>query len=170
VSATLRFASMGGRLGTAGWLGVAVLAGALLFLALVLEPLEVRNELLARQLNRAPQAHATTSGQQLAAFYEYLESDQAPQAWLARLDGIARAAGVELRSADYRMRDPGARIARYEIALPVTGSYAQIRRFLENALYEIPVLSLDQVSFSRLRVDDPRIQAEVRVTFHLVRQ
>jgi len=58
---------------------------------------------------------------------------------------------------------------RYEITLPLAGSYAQIRTFLENALIEIPVMSLDQVAFRRERASELQVQAEVRVTLHLVK-
>jgi Type II secretion system (T2SS), protein M subtype b len=176
MSAPAGWRRLGGDLGAAGWLALALLAGAVLFLYLVVKPLEARNAELARELASAARHPAGLGGvrdpapaQKLAAFYDYLETDQAPQGWLARLDAIARAGGVELRSAEYRMRDAGARIERYEIALPVSGTYGQVRAFLEEALYEIPVLSLDQVSFSRQRVDDSRIQAELRLTLHLVK-
>ena len=42
---------------------------------------------------------------------------------------------------------------RYEIVLPVAGSYAQIRDFLKRALAEIPVLSVDQLTLKR---DEPQ--------------
>ena len=38
---------------------------------------------------------------------------------------------------------------RYEIVLPVTGSYGQIRDFLKRARAEIPVMSIDQVTLRK---------------------
>ena len=58
-------------------------------------------------------------------------------------------------------------IERYEVALPLRGNYARIRAFLENALIEIPVLSLDHVSFRRKSPGDGAVEAEVRLTLHL---
>jgi hypothetical protein len=55
---------------------------------------------------------------------------------------------------------------RYEIMLPVSGSYPQIRDFLKRALTEIPVLSLDSISVKR---SDQALQAEMRLTLHLVK-
>jgi len=52
--------------------------------------------------------------------------------------------------------------------LPVSGSYTQIRSFLEGALAEIPVLSLDQASFRRKGTNETRIEAEIVLTFHLL--
>ena len=57
---------------------------------------------------------------------------------------------------------------RYEITLPLTGSYSQIRSFLKNALAEIPVLSLDQVNLKKDRPGDGPVNADVRMTLHLL--
>lgn len=53
--------------------------------------------------------------------------------------------------------------------MPLRGNYAQIRTFLNNALVEIPVLSLDEVRFKRERASDAQVEAEVHLTFHLVK-
>ncbi|MNC99262.1 hypothetical protein D3C83_174870 [compost metagenome] len=76
---------------------------------------------------------------------------------------------MELRSAAYRTQAAGARLERYEIVLPVSGSYAQVRDFLKRALVEIPVLSLDQVSLKRESRNDARVQAELRLAIHRMR-
>ena len=58
---------------------------------------------------------------------------------------------------------------RYEIVLPVAGSYPQIRDFLRRSLAEIPVLSVDQLSLKRESRNDAALQAELRMTFHMVK-
>jgi hypothetical protein len=58
---------------------------------------------------------------------------------------------------------------RYEIVLPVAGTYPQIRDFLRRSLEEIPVLSLDQLSVKRERRSDAAVQAELRMTLHMVK-
>lgn len=161
-----------GELGGAGMAALAVLAGALAFLTLALQPLEMRNTEVARQLSRLERTQTAAPGsapaQKLAVYYEYLQSEQPATGWLERLHATARLSGLELSAGEYRMKDAGQRVGRYEIALPVTGSYAQIRDFLGKALYEIPVLSLDQVTFSRQRASDARIQADLRFTLHVL--
>jgi len=164
------------ELGAVGLAALGLLAGAIAFLLLVLQPLEARNERLEQQLARSLQkgpspgiAHTRVAAEKIATFYKFFETDKATTDWLARLHSIGSAAGVELQSADYRMQETGTVIERYEIALPVTGSYAQIRTFLEKALVEIPVLSLDQVNFRRGRANDDTVQADLRFTLHLVR-
>jgi len=166
------------QLGAGGLAALALMAGAVLFLLIVVKPLEARNEQLEKRLARSLRQdsssgsalhRASVPAAKLAAFYRFFETEGTATDWLARLYAIGSAAGVEFRSAGYRMQDTGTRIERYEVALPVTGNYAQIRTFLENALVEIPVLSLDQVNFSRQHVNDAVVQAELRLSLHLAR-
>jgi len=159
-------------LGGVGLAALALLGGALVFLLLVLKPLEARNESLKGQLaTRAnPVASsAVQTAEKLAALYQFLQTREQPAELLAKLYSAGAAAGVELRAADYRLQKAEGRIERYEITLPVTGTYSQIRSFIGGALKEIPALSLDQVSFRRQRADDTQVEAEMRVTLHLVK-
>ena len=145
------------ELGAAGLLGLVLLTAAALFLVLGLEPLEARRAALDTQLARGdrgggPQARdrASDNAARLAAFYDFFETGEAATGWLARL------------------HKTGTRLARYEIVLPVTGSYPQIRAFLRNALADIPVLSLDQVEIKREPAQGGKVQAEARLTLHLL--
>ena len=45
---------------------------------------------------------------------------------------------------------------RYEIVLPASGSYGQIRDFLKRSVAEIPVLSVDQVTLKKEEKNERR--------------
>ena len=158
-----------------GLLGIAslvLIACGVAFQAAVLRPLEARRDALEQRISqgvapgRGGQSDAAP-GASLPRFYRFFESGEDAPTQLARLHGIGKAAGLDLRSAQYRIDKGGSRIVRYEITLPLSGSYAQIRSFLTNALAEIPVLSLDQVSLKKDRLDGP-VLADVRMTLHLL--
>lgn len=152
-------------IGPAGLAALALFAGAALFLLLVVHPLQARHEAL-----RVPaQAGGARSAEKLAEFYRFLESGEATTDALAKLHAIGTASGVQLQSATYSTRDAGARLERYEMVLPLTGSYAQIRDFLKRSLADIPALSLDQMSLKRASRADGAIQAELRLTLHRVK-
>ena len=159
-----------GPLGAAGFLLLAV---ALAFAALVVRPLEAKSRALAERVARTPASQGSDSqeavGDKLAAFYDYLARPEQTTDWLAKLYAIGRATGVELQSARYRSEQAG-RIERYQILLPLSGSYAQMREFLDRALAEIPVLSLDQMTLKRESRRDGAVQAELRLTLHMVRK
>jgi Tfp pilus assembly protein PilO len=143
----------------------ALLCTALAFSFLVVKPLQERSRLL---LSRIHPAAASSSDAKVAAVYRFLKKEESPTDWLAKLYGIGRATGIELQSASYTTHEAGGRITRYEIVLPVAGSYAQLREFLKRASAEIPVLSIDQMSLKRENRNDGALQAELHLTLHMV--
>jgi hypothetical protein len=162
------------RLGGVALLAMGVLAAGFLFLAAAIRPLEARLERLDERLGRdarlaGESTRLGTPSTKLAAFYAYFDRQESQVDWLAKLYGSAHGAGLELRAADYRLAETDGRIARYEITLPLQGSYAQLRAFLSDALEENPVLSLDQLTLRRKRVNDGAVEAEAVLTIHLLR-
>ena len=181
------------ELGPMGLASLALLAVTAMFFSLVLKPLQERNvaleSSLARNAGRTAEGQPAAGGGKLERFYDRLGTNEAPTDWLAKLYGIGKATGVELQSGSYRSVSPaaaansatagngaerpgaggGGRIERYEIVLPVAGSYPQLREFLKRALIEIPVLSLDQLTLKRESRDDGAVHAELKMTLHLVK-
>jgi hypothetical protein len=159
------------ELGLAGLLALVLLALAGLFSLIELKPMQARNNVLAERLaHGAPgPSPAALAAEKLAVFYQYLDKGEDTTDWLAKLYGIGKATGVELHSANYRVQSAGGRMERYEMVLPLTGDYRQVREFLRRALAEIPVLSLDQLTLRRESRSDAMVQAEVRLTLHRVK-
>jgi len=151
---------------------LAVLAGSVAFLFQFVKPLEERAQRLERdvQPTALKRVALDTPAARLEAFHTRLDRAETKDEWLAKLYAAARASGLELRAAQYRLAESRQRIERYEISLPVSGSYSQIRRFLESALADIPVMSLDRASFRRKAITDGRVEAEIVVTLHLLRK
>ena len=149
------------------------------FLHLVLRPMEEQHRALEQAVSRLARSAgaaevarpAATPAAKLAAYYAFFDRAEEPIESLAMLYGIARGAGVELRTAEYRTAaSDDARIERYQVVLPLTGSFAQIRTFLDNALGDIPVLSLDQANFRRARANQTQVEAEVVLTLHWLKR
>lgn len=163
------------RLGPLGGASILLLGASAAVLVAVVLPLQETSDRLDRELQNASQEAApdglkrvsAAPVSQLAAFYEFFDRSETVDTWLAKLYGAATAAGVELRAGDYRLADSRYHFDRYHISLPVRGSYAQIRAFLEGALAEIPVLSLDHVGFRRKGTSEPRVEADIVLTLHL---
>jgi hypothetical protein len=168
-----RLQTLRNSLGASGLAALALLAAGLLFLVFVLNPLEARNaDLSARMTGNSPNGlsfQPNAAGAQLEDFYAFFDNNEDTTDSLAKLHAIAKSVGVEMRTAEYRMRSTGTRLTRYELALPLAGSYSQVRAFLANALQEIPTLSLDQLSLRRERANDGLVQADVRLSLYLVK-
>ena len=161
-------------LGPPGIVGIALLVGGAVFAAVALQPLEGRHAVLREQSRNAAntKGHADRSlirvaaaDGRLASFYAFFRRDDLVTDHLAKLYGVAGQAGVEPRIADYRLVEPrSGRLAEYSISMPVTGTYSQVRTFIERALDEIPVLVLDHASVRRKRVAEPQVEADIRFT------
>ncbi|HZN85726.1 MAG TPA: hypothetical protein VFB53_02970 [Burkholderiales bacterium] len=161
------------RLGAPGIAGIGVLAAcAAMFFSAQL-PLEARlaaaRAALAAEEERAARGGAPLTPEAgLAAYYKFFATGVGHERQLERLFALARQSQLQLLQGAYRyQREPGERLARYEVALPVRGSYAQIRRFLAAALNEIPVASLDRIAFERKRAADSQVEANIRFTLFL---
>ena len=152
------------QLGVAGIAGIFLLAAALFFSNYVVRPLESRSAQLAAR--KAPASAVQPGAEKVAAVYEYLSKEEETTDWLAKLHAIGAATGVQLKSASYKSQKTDARIVRYEIVLPATGSYGQIRDFLKRSLAEIPVMSVDSMNLKR---NQGMVQAEMRLTLHMVK-
>jgi Tfp pilus assembly protein PilO len=158
------------RIGMAGVAAIGLLAAALFFSSFMVKPLEQKNLSLTEAATRSGRkAEAGQPNEKVAAVYAYLKKDEETTDWLAKLHGIGTATGVQLKSAAYRTQPAEGRIVRYEIVLPVSGSYGQIRDFLKRAQAEIPVMSLDQVTLKKDQRKGGALHAEMRLTLHLVK-
>ena len=158
------------ELGLMGLAALLVFAGAGLFFTFALQPLKEKSRVLEARASVSSPAQAAPSGEKLAAVYQYLDKPETTTDWLAKLYAIGHATGVELQSASYKTQaTPVARLERYEITVPLTGSYTQMRDFLKRALAEIPVLSLDQITLKRETRREDILRAELRLTLHRVK-
>jgi Tfp pilus assembly protein PilO len=166
------------RLGPAGLLGFALLAGAGGgWFALTQPAVEEARRLAAeeqalRQRLRAAasgdEARALTPAEKLERFYAYFPPVAVAPDLLATLYAAAEGRGLALRSGEYKLlREPGFRLARYQILLPVTGSYASVRDFVGDALKALPTAVLDDVSLKRESVGAAALDAQVRLTLYL---
>jgi Tfp pilus assembly protein PilO len=161
------------QLGGLGLASLLLLAAAAAFHFLVVEPMQARNaplsERVAREAPRAQTGQPASTADKVSAVYDFLRTEEQTTDWLAKLHGIGTATGVQLKTATYRTQQTEGRIVRYEIVLPVAGSYPQIREFLKRSLAEIPVLSIDQLALKRESRNDGALQAELRMTLHMVK-
>ena len=163
------------RIGLPGVAGLGVLAACAAFWGSALAPLEERAAGARARLARfdagpgaAQRAAARTPESGLAEFYRFFAMERDATAWLERLHALARAESLELPQGAYRYNQVSdERLARYEINLPVRGTYPQIRRFIAAVLNEVPVLSLDQIAFEKKRVGDGEVEAQLRLTLYL---
>ena len=165
------------RLGTAGVIGIGLIVFAVGFYFSALRPsdralAELRAE--ARDLERELRmggslaARDATPAEQLATFYAFFPAAGETSALLKRISAAAGARGIELQSGEYRMhKSGGARLARYEISLPLKGTYKQVRGFVADVLAAVPAAVLEEVNLRRENIESARLEARVRFTVYV---
>lgn len=146
-------------------------AGAALYWG-ALRPAAERVE-RARQHLAALQARPAQRGALPAAagahpWYRRLPPESGFPDALAQLFDVAAAAGLSLDQGGYKVvREPAGRLVRYQIELPLHGTYPQLRSFLSALPRALPACALEGVQFERRRVDQGLLDAKVRVLLFL---
>lgn len=113
-----------------------------------------------------PQQAALTH--QLAQLYLRFPERKAVSEPMSHLYNAAAEQNINLDQGEYAFSvEPGGKLARYDIVLPVRGGYVQIRKFIAQALNELPTLSLDSIAFGRQKIDDVAIDAQLKMTLYL---
>lgn len=166
-------------LGLPGLLGVGLLVLALAALFSVVMPTQKDLERGRIAQQRAEQTARVQAGggkkpqtraDQLKTFYSAFPSEITAADALQGIYDTANQNGVALPHGEYSMAvDEGTRLARYNITLPVVGSYEQIRGFIAAALAAVPALALEHVDFQRQKIGDPQLEAKLRLTLFLTR-
>jgi hypothetical protein len=150
--------------------GLAALAWLLPQRALQARAHQVAVALAARP-PAPPRAPLLTPNENLARFYATLGEKRYAEQQVDTLFALAAKNGIVLRQGEYRSAyDANARVHTYQVTLPVKGSYNAIWQFGLQALAALPFASLDDISFKRETVNDPSVEARLRLTFYLADQ
>ncbi len=167
------------RLGhRAGWIGAA--GAALAALALVealtvahpaatevadLEAQVLRLRESPRSRREIPGGPADDAASQLEAFERFFPPQSEINRVVAELHEAAKQEKLVLERGEYRLsEEQGPRLLRYQITLPVKGSYGSIRGFLRRVLRELHSVSLDGVSLQRQNAGEEVIEAQIRLS------
>ena len=159
-----------GRLGKVGAAGTLLIVGSLVYEAAVVRPNEVA---LGEQLMRNEQARREAVAERKRAAQGADASGKtalapAAAAALRRLFEAADEAGVELPQGEYRLTEvKDAHLRRYQLSLPVSGSYPEIRAFIAKALNADPALALTAIQLRRERIESTDLDVLLNFTLYL---
>jgi len=168
------------ELGWQGMSGIVLVLLGLFFSNAVLKPQEERAGVMrdkAESLNQRSSLSAGIPGDTpqskavvLKRFYDFFVDDKEITDHLAKIYNLAESSGLVLRQGDYKLvLGKNERLMQYQILLPVTGGYNQVRGFVARLLDKVPVISLDQINFERKNANVPTIEAQIMITLYIVR-
>ena len=170
------------KIGVLGIVALAIALGCGLFYAFNIVPLQQK---MADDANKLPPTNSAqilsgkteksqlkvmtkqTTPEQIKRFYaQFPASDTLPNC-LRLIDNIALKQRLTLNRGDYKLTQikslqiNQATLARYEIVLPVTGQYVQIRQFIAQVLHELPALALSDLQLKRESAQSPSVEARL---------
>jgi hypothetical protein len=164
-------------IGKPGIVGLALTAFAATFWVSSVRPLLDERDVLRdaavkverrRLATDAARPEGGTPAEQLANFYAFFPVPSTAPDWLAKISRAARANGLQLASGEYRLtRSATAALLRYQVVLPVQGSYPQVRAFVDAILADVPAAVVEEISIKRESVESPRVDARIRLTLYL---
>lgn len=166
------------RLGSVGKIGVGLFAAAVVFyLAAVLPQNTTLQDLKEKADNMQVQTSAQNGvgperriggDQALQIFYDFFPRIDSSPFWVRELVRIAKKNGVEMNSSDYRLvQENDARLARYEMILPIRGRYPQIRSFIADSLQDIPSLAIAGMVIKRENVQTEQLDVRLEISLFL---
>jgi hypothetical protein len=166
------------RLGNAGKIGIGLLVVAIIFFLLAVLPQETKLDELKQlveniqipvnQLSSDESTRKIGGDQALQIYYDFFPRIDSSPFWIRELVKIAKKQGVEINSSDYRLvHEQGARLARYEMILPVRGRYKQIRAFMAEALEAIPAMAVTGMVIKREHVQTEQLDVRLEIDLYL---
>lgn len=172
------------KIGPLGLAGLAIALGCGLFYVLVALPLDTQIKMAQQQLNSLQTSEITLISEQelpandmsqdIATIKKMLPQANTLHDWLGLIDESAVKQGLRLNRGDYKFTQfkqgsvtgnqkvtGNQSASRYEIVLPVTGQYVQIRQFIANVLQSQPALALSSLKIQRDNTLSSNVEARL---------
>jgi hypothetical protein len=158
-----------------GAIGVLILAGLVILMAAIANAPDKKSQANAlavaqKNLHQEDIHDAPVSEDEQGAnkFYAVLGDRVEAEQYLKTMFDVAAQTGISLDQGEYQWgADKDSRTYRYQVLLPVKGSYSLIRQFSESTLRVLPFASLDELTFKRDSAGEDTLGANLRFTFYL---
>jgi hypothetical protein len=90
---------------------------------------------------------------------------------LGKMQRAAQRNDLTLAKGEYKLsQERDFHLASYQITLPVSGGYAQVRGFVNDVLDAVPAAALEELTLKREAINDDALEARVRFTLFLGRE
>ncbi|HKA42621.1 MAG TPA: hypothetical protein VKF40_11575 [Burkholderiales bacterium] len=163
------------QVGLAGVTGVALLVFAVAFAVSAVRPLQQEVKLLKARADRLQTAAASTrersadarsgNAAALEAFPRRFPRFEEASQLVLMLHESAKRNGIVLDTGEYTVTpDAEARLVRYQVRFPVKGGYVPLRRFVADAMTQVPTMMLDEVTVRRASIAAGEVEARLQFT------
>ena len=101
-------------------------------------------------------------------FYAFFRSDERQADLIARLTVMAGQLGLTFRRIEYRpLPESSLKLQGFQIQMPLSGPYPEVRNFVSTVLTRVPTMTLDQIEITRRKDGAPGVDAQVSFSYHV---
>jgi hypothetical protein len=106
----------------------------------------------------------------LAEFYRFLPPEDKLLEQVAQVLEVTEDNGIEADRIEYAvLPDAGGKLRRYQMTMPVRGTYPNTRYFMIDLLNQMPSVAISDLSFRRQDPHGDQVESRMRLTFYLRR-
>lgn len=115
-------------------------------------------------------APVDSAATELGRFYASFPNQAVFPVALAQLMKTAADHSLSVNEGEYTVtRQTAGRLVRFQIVLPLRGTYPQVRSFIAALARDIPGMALENARFERREIGDPALDVTLRLVVFLVR-
>jgi len=164
------------RLGKGAITGISLLLLAALGLSLILiaqnDLAELQQQITAlnRQLATGDRPGTTITNMARTPIFP---GPEAREKMLVRIQQLAVEAGLNAESGAYHevrsnisLKAGGSPLIKYQVSMPLHGSYPALRNWLSAVMNEMPSMALEELNIRRDNVLNPEVEAQLRFAFY----
>lgn len=100
-------------------------------------------------------------------FYDVLPTQTEASSKISEILRVATDNGLVINKVEYEQPLSATPLIQYQIKLPLTGSYMQIRQFINQVLNTLPSIALNDISLKREDIATDSVNAQIQFTLYL---
>ena len=100
-------------------------------------------------------------------FYDVLPTQTEASSKISEILRVATDNGLVINKVEYEQPLSVSPLIQYQIKLPLTGNYMQIRQFINQVLNTLPSIALNDISLKREDIATDLVDAQIKFTLYL---
>jgi Tfp pilus assembly protein PilO len=163
------------RLGWQGCVGLTLIIGSLSYLIIFAAPKAQQLKQLQMKVTAAkanPKQNISNRNNYEPSdiariFYDVLPTQTEASSKFSAILRVATDNGLVINKVEYEQPLSASPLIQYQIKLPLTGSYMQIRQFINQVLNTLPSIALIDISLKREDTVTDLVDAQIQFTLYL---
>jgi Tfp pilus assembly protein PilO len=166
------------KLGWQGLVGLLLIFGSLNYLFIIAAPKahqlqQLQMEVAALKANpkQNESNHSNNAKSDVTKiFYGVLPTQTEANSKISAILRVATENGLVINKVEYDQLFSVSHLVQYQIKLPLTGSYVQIRQFINQVLNTLPSIALSDISLKREGIATDSVDTQIQFTLYLKKE